>query len=140
MANIAQEEVLVRQVATLMLAGLTQKEVARQLNVSLYAVQKAVQHPSYETVVREGAERELGPALAKARTRLAKLVDKAVNRIEKVLDSGQDGDALKASQMVLKAVGVDQAEQQKQEGTLIIHLPGSEPQAIDVESEVKNEV
>lgn len=135
MANIAQEEALMRQVAALELVGMSQREIAKQLGVAATAVAKAKDSPRYMEIASEGAEREFGPALVRARAKMSKLLDKAVARIEKVLDSGGDSDGLKAASMILKVTGLEQQEQKTADTSIQVFLGNSdEPKVIEVES------
>lgn len=135
-------EAFTRQVATVMLTGASVTECAKQLALSTAAVRKITQSDRYKEIVAETAESELGPALAKAKSQLARLSTKAVTVIERTLDKYiEDGvggrDAINASTIVLKAVGLHEETEKQQEQTLTIIMPGAanEPVTYEVNSD-----
>lgn len=119
---------MARQLAAVMLDGTSVTQAAKQLGLPLATARRIVKTDGFKFLVSKVGEDELGPALAKAKSKLAKLTDKAVRVIENQLDQ----DNLEAAKMVLRAVGLEKQEEKQEQDTLIqVVLPGvSEPKTI----------
>lgn len=128
--QVIQDEVFTRQIAAACLDGpkLSHSDIARQLNISPALVRKIVLSPRFREIVEEAAEETLKPALARARWRMAKLADKALNVIEQNLDDGN----LQAALAVLKGIGMDQTQEKTSDTHLTVVLPGAKTEtAVD---------
>jgi hypothetical protein len=134
-------EALTRQVATVALTGASAAVIARQLTISPAAVRKIQAMDRYKELIAETAEEELAPALAKAKSQLARLSVKAVKVVERNLDQyledGKGGrEALNAATIVLKAVGLHEEGEKQQDAVIQVVLPsGAEPVTYEVKSE-----
>lgn len=123
------DEVLTRQVATIMATGATVGQCAKQLNISNAAVKRITSSAKYREIVLKSAEVDLAPALAEVKSKLSKLSSKAVRVLEKAMDRAvEDGEgvreALEAAKVVLKAVGLSEEKETQQDATINIMLPG----------------
>lgn len=127
------EEQQAKALATAMIAGSTITAAANAINIPLSTAKRISKSEIYRSLVEDIGESELGPALAKAKSKLAKLVDKAIRAVESNLDK----DSLDAAKIVLKSVGLDQQEQKKDQDTniTVIMPSGNEPRTIEVDVE-----
>lgn len=127
------DEVLTRQVAALSLTGIMPSDVAKQLSVSVGTVRKILASPKYKEVLTAEAEEDFAPAVAKAKAALTKLTNKAIAALERALDEGSVRDALEASKIVLKAVGLAEDNEKQGDASITVIMPGaSEPKTIEV--------
>jgi hypothetical protein len=117
------QEALTRQVATILLAGTSITDCAKQLSITPAAVRRITSLDKYKELVTATAEDELAPALAKAKAQLARLTTKAVKAIEQALDSGNSRDALQAATIVLKSVGLHEEKEAQQDTSITVVLP-----------------
>ena len=134
------DEVLTRQIATILVGGVSITDCAKKLNISPAAVRRIVETDKYKELVAEAGEEELAPALARAKAQLARLTSKAVKAIEEVLDTGAGRDKLQAASIVLKAVGLSENEEKQNDGNITIVMPGAtnnEQHTIEVSNETE---
>lgn len=124
MEKTVVDEVLTRQIAGILVGGVSITDCAKKLNISPAAVRRIIETDKYKDIVSEAGEEELAPALAKAKAQLARLTTKAVKAIEEVLDTGAGRDKLQAASIVLKAVGLSENEEKQNDGNITIIMPG----------------
>lgn len=132
------DEVLTRQIAGILVTGVSVTECAKRLALTPAAVRRITDTDKYKEIVSEAGEEELAPALAKAKAQLARLTTKAVKAIEEVLDTGAGRDKLQAASIVLKAVGLHEEEEKTSNGNITVIMPGAtnnEQHVIEVPSE-----
>ena len=127
-SQAAQDEVLAKQIAMLELSGRTTQQISRTLSITPATVRKITGSEAYKHEVATLADDELGPALAKVKSNLAKLTGKAVQVLDKAMDraiSTGEGmrEALEASKVVLKSVGLHEEQETQQDSTIIINMP-----------------
>jgi hypothetical protein len=117
-------ESLTRQVAAILLTNVSVTQCAKQLAITPAAVRRIIESPRYKELVETTAEEELGPALAKAKSQLAKLTTKAVAAIERALGpEASNRDALQAATIVLKSVGLHEEKEVQQDTQINIVMP-----------------
>lgn len=117
------QESMGRQVATLALSGISVRTIGEKLKITPAAVRRIMETDHYKGLIADSAEQELGPALAKAKSQLAKLAPKAVKAIERALDEGSARDALQAATIVLKSVGLHEEKDAQQDQSITIVMP-----------------
>ena len=137
--KLAEDLLLQKQIATLVTAGMPLAEICKALKISRQRLNKLCRDPGYKQFVDAQLDTEIGPIIARAKTRMSKLVDKAVDAVERALSSGQTADELKAAGIILKASGLEQQETQQQDNVLNIILPSSSAISNGKVIEVKNE-
>lgn len=127
-----QDEVFARQIAAAFIDGpkLSYADVARQLNITPALVRKICLSEKFKELVADASTGVLQAALDRARYRMAKLADKAIDVIDQNLDDGN----LNAALAVLKGIGMDQKEEKTTDTVLNVILPGASP----VPKEVSN--
>lgn len=116
-------EALTRQVATVLLSGISVTDCAKQLSITPAAVRRITASDKYKELVTQTAEEELAPALSKAKAQLARLTTKAIKAVEKALDEGSARDALQAATIVLKSVGLHEEKEAQQDTSITVVLP-----------------
>lgn len=138
--QIVNDLVLAKEVAALYITGATNAEIAkgmkeRGVTLSRYDINDITESDAFRQIIMEYSEKAMGPAIAKAKARMSRLLDKAVKVIERVLDEGDDANALKAASMVFKSAGLEEQSVDNQDTNITVVLPGSDSsKTIEVES------
>ena len=129
--NPVEEQVVAKSLAAAMLDGTPVTQAAKLIGIELSVARRISKSDTFKDLVSQIGNDELTPALAKAKSKLAKLTDKAIRVIEHQLDANN----LEAAKIVLKAVGLDQQEEKKDQDTNItVIMPGDRsPKHVDVE-------
>lgn len=117
-------EALTRQIATLLLSGISVADCAKQLAITPASVRRITDTDKYKEIVTKAAEDELAPALSKAKAQLARLTTKAIAAIDRALTDGNARDALQAAMIVLKSVGLHEEKDAQQDTSITVILPG----------------
>lgn len=128
------DELLTRQVASLLASGANNTQIANELQISATMVRKISAMPETKAMLKEVGESALAGAKALIRQRTAKLAEKIVDVIEAQLAEGN----LDAVKIGLKVLGFSDQEQVVQGAqNLTVVLPGASASrpAIEVESE-----
>lgn len=133
--EVVIDELLTRQIASAMLdnQSATFAQIAKTLNIPTMLVRKVCLSAKFKDIITKAGQDELGPALARAKVKMARLADKAMTVIEQQLDDGN----LNAALAVLKGIGMDEQVDKQVDQTLTIILPGAERQqkTIDISTE-----
>lgn len=112
-------EVRHQHIATLLVAGLTVKQIAEDVKLSQKQVGQIIGTEEFRLVLREYADKLVGAAAntwkAAMNTRIAKAL--------KVLDNRLEKDDLEAVKLVMKSIGVEKMSETQQSGTLQIVMP-----------------
>jgi transposase len=129
-----KDEVISRQIASVLVTGTSISDCAKQLGISVGIVRTIVSTDKYKTIVSEAAEKHLGAQFKLYKQQLGKLTPKALKAIEETLDTGSGRDKLEAAKIVLKSVGLHEEEKTQADTTLIVNLPnlGPEPKTFEV--------
>lgn len=122
-------EVFVRRVAVLSISGSTAKQIGEQYGFSEAAIKALQERDDYKELVQKAGEQEMTFSLAKLKTRLMRMGDKAAKVYEKVMDDYLEGrggarDAVNVAQSITRALGADKGENQQTDATLTVVLPG----------------
>lgn len=129
-----QEVALRSKIAVLTMAGMSAPKIQAELGLTKAEHTRLCKDPSYMALIEQMQQAENAPALNKAKARMTKLVDKAVDAIERALDSPAHGDSLKAASMVLRSLGLDEQEEQQSDTNITVVLPsGQEAKTINIE-------
>lgn len=126
------DELLTRQVASLLASGSTPTQIAQVLGISRTLASKICLLPSTKSFLKEVGESSLAEAKLTIRTRVSRLANKILDVIEAKLDEGE----LDAVKVGLKVLGLDVAEPPSSTGTsLTVVLPGHAPAPKPIEAE-----
>jgi hypothetical protein len=134
------DEVLTRRVAALAVAGGTVPSIMRELKLSRDFIEEIQNSTKFKEIVTEIGEEETGAVIAKGKAELQKSVRTAVKVIQKAMEGALDGtvsmrEGLQASQIVLKAAGLQEEGEKSQETQIVVQLPrGIEPITYEVNS------
>lgn len=139
-SQAAQDNVLTKEIAMQELSGRTIPQIVRTLGITAATVKKIMASEAYKQEVSSLADTELGPALAKVKSNLAKLTGKAVQVLDKAMDraiSTGEGmrEALEASKVVLKSVGLHEEQEAQQDQSITIVMPSGIEQVVTYEVE-----
>lgn len=139
-SQAAQDNVLTKEIAMQELSGRTIPQIVRTLGITAATVKKIMASEAYKHEVSTLADTELGPALAKVKSNLAKLTGKAVQVLDKAMDraiSTGEGmrEALEASKVVLKSVGLHEEQETQQDQSITIVMPSGIEQVVTYEVE-----
>lgn len=131
--ELAENLMLQKQIATLVTAGMPLTEVCKTLKISRKRLNALCKDPGYRQFVDAQLDSEIGPLLVRAKTRMSRLVDKAVDAVERALTSGQTADELKAAGIILKAAGLEQQEEKQADTSITVILPTPQPKEVVAE-------
>lgn len=121
---------IVRQVATRRAMGVPLRDLSKEFGLPVYTINKAINSDMGKAIVKEVIDNAVAGAVIQARRGLSDLVEASVQVIKDQLAEGN----LEAAKMVLKGIGLDQAEKQDlaQQQAITVILPGkAEPKDIE---------
>lgn len=122
--DIITDELLVRLVAGAYLdsPGVKVTDIARRVNTTVANVKRIQESERFKEVCKDIGERELGPALARAKIQMSHLSAEAL----KVISYHLKKKSLQAALAVLKGIGIDQQSETVSDSSITIVLPGAE--------------
>lgn len=121
--QVVIDEFLTRQVAAAMMDGKSFNLVAKELNLSNRMVRQIAASKKFQDICAQVGQDELGPAVAAAKRRMAKLTGKAMDVIERRLED----DDLQAALAVLKGIGMDTQVEKVSDTSITVVMPGAKP-------------
>lgn len=127
----AEKEAIYAKLAIMIANGSSITQAAEHLGIHKNTARKFVKDPNFLKRYEDTLNEVVAPAKDKARREIARLVPKAI----KVIENNLDDDNLEAAKMVLKAVGVEQEENQdKGDTNIVVQLPSLGGAPVEVES------
>lgn len=133
---IVVDELLTRQMASMLLTDTPLGDIAKQLNISYTSASKLSKRSDVRDMLKEAGEQSLTAAKALIRKRASALAELAIDVLKEKLLTDRDLEAVKVT---LKVLGALEPEQQQSTGATSIQviMPSSkpEPKTIEVDSE-----
>lgn len=131
------DELLTRQMASLLLTDTPMSEIATQLNLSYTSASKLAKRADVRDMLKEAGEQSLAAAKSLVRKRASELANLAIDVLKEKLEEDRDLEAVKVT---LKVLGALEPETQTAPGATAIQviLPSSqptEPKDIEIQSE-----
>lgn len=116
------ESTLVDRVAALNIAGISIRNIAKELNITPYRVTKLMNGDEFRQKLKEISDKFVGNAANAFKAALSERIPEAL----RVIDARLKINDLQAVQLIAKAIGVDKADNtQQQTGTIQVILPES---------------
>lgn len=132
MSNPIEVQEHYKEVAALKLAGMSDQQIVKSTGIGRYALNKIKKSPEYKAYYNQLTEEVMEDAKAILRHGVSKL---AVSALEVIKMQLEEKGNLEAVKVVMKVMGLDQAEEGKKEDTTLnIILPTTR-----VEKEVPND-
>lgn len=120
---VIMDELVLKQIAAVAISGASYRQIADTLGISRTLVKKACESPKFKELVAKIGDEELAPAIVRAKSRISKLLDKAMIVLEHHLDQNN----LEAVKLVFKSIGLDNTETGAGDSTINVILPGASP-------------
>jgi hypothetical protein len=115
------DEILMKQIIALGMAGETQFAISKKLGLSRPMVDKICDDPKFREMAMEIGNREVVPVIAKMRSQLSKLGEAAISVVKQHLQENN----LEAAKLVFKTMGLMEQEEKQGDTQLTVILPGS---------------
>jgi adenine specific DNA methylase Mod len=116
------QQTLVKQIAALKLQGVSGNDIAKQLKLSRYAVQKTINSDEFKAELKQLADRAVEGALLAFKSKIESLEPLAYAALKSNLQEGQ----LEAVKVWARFVGMDDKREEKADNQIQIILPGQQ--------------
>lgn len=117
------DETQAKLVASLVLQGITQEDIATQLKITKYAVSKIAKSDEFKEALADVSERAINVSISKWKSRMEELEPLAYDAIKKALKRGD----LKAVEIFVKTLGIDKQVATQAGGNIQVILPNLTP-------------
>ena len=129
------DEVLAKEVAAYTVSGLTPRAISEEMGVPIRRINAALRSDRFRITVEELQ----GPMLAKARVQLRTRIASIVKKVGDVLEKHLDDNNLQAIPHALKILGIQEQEESKGDTNLTVILPGQGQQEISIPHTIEAE-
>ena len=117
--KVVEEQLVLKKLAALCDTGLTQKQMAKECNITVHQVQRIMRTDDFKELVCKLGDDYLSESKKKWNTGVAKLLDKCLSVLRDQLDAG----SLEAVKISLKSLGIGNEEQRVGETNISVILP-----------------
>lgn len=128
MTNPIEDELLAAKIATITVAAPTTpiSTIAKQLKVNHNVVRRIMNSDSYRGLLTTMTREQIAPILAKVKTDIHNLGMEAVRVLKEQLEEN----SLEAAKVVLKVMALDAPQEQQQEASLTVIIPGAKEEKV----------
>lgn len=120
------DEARVKQVAALVIAGISHNQISKDMGISRYFVNKIVNSTMFQQYVSKESEDALASAKSTIKAALTQRVPALIAAIDKHLEEGN----LEAVKIAFRALGMEQGESNTAASNITVVLPGAEPKEV----------